>query len=50
LLSWMKAVMLEQHGNISPHNLDLLKVADTADEVAAHVLAFYQRNPLQPNF
>jgi len=50
LLNWMKAVMLEQHGNISPHNLDLLKVADTADEVAAHVLAFYQRNPLQPNF
>ena len=50
LLDWMKAVMLEQHGNISPHNLDLLKVADTADEVAEHVLAFYQRHPLQPNF
>jgi len=50
LLSWIKSVMLEQHGNISPHNLDLLKVADTADEVAGHVLAFYQRNPLQPNF
>jgi hypothetical protein len=46
----MRAVMLEQHGNISPHNMDLLKIADTADEVAEHVLAFYQRHPLQPNF
>jgi len=50
LLDWMRAVMLEQHGNISPHNMDLLKIADTADEVAEHVLAFYQRHPLQPNF
>jgi len=50
LLSWMKEVMLHQHGNISPHNMDLLKVADTADEVAQHVLAFYQRHSLQPNF
>ena len=50
LLDWMRAVMLEQHGNISPHNMDLLKIADTADEVAEHVLAFYQRHPLQLNF
>jgi hypothetical protein len=30
--------------------MDLLKVADTADEVAQHVLAFYQQHSLQPNF
>ena len=50
LLDWMKQTMLVKHGNISPHNLDLLKVADTADEVAEHVLAFYQQHALQPNF
>jgi uncharacterized protein (TIGR00730 family) len=50
LLDWMKATMLQKHGNISAHNLDLLKVADTPDEVAGHVLAFYQQHALQPNF
>lgn len=50
LLDWMKETMLQKHGNISPHNMDLLKVADTADEVAEHVLAFYQQHALQPNF
>jgi len=50
LLDWMKETMLNKHGNISVHNLDLLQIADTADEVARHVLSFYSRNSLQPNF
>ncbi len=50
LLDWMKDTMLQKHGNISVHNLDLLKIADTADEVAAHVLSFYAKNSLEPNF
>lgn len=50
LLDWMKETMLNKHGNISVHNLDLLQIADTADEVAKHVLSFYSRNSLQPNF
>jgi uncharacterized protein (TIGR00730 family) len=50
LLEWMKQTMLHKHGNISPHNLDLLRLADTASEVAEHVLQFYSNNPLQPNF
>jgi uncharacterized protein (TIGR00730 family) len=50
LLDWMKETMLHGHGNISIHNLDLLKIADTADEVADHVLRFYGKNSLQPNF
>ena len=50
LLDWMKETMLQKHGNISVHNLDLLKIADTADEVAAHVLSFYAKNSLEPNF
>lgn len=50
LLDWMKGTMLDAYGNISPHNLDLLKIADTAEEVAQIVLDFYSRHALQPNF
>ena len=50
LHDWMKKTMLERSGNISDNDLDLLKIADTADEVAVHVLNFYSRNALQPNF
>ena len=50
LLEWMKETMLNKHGTISAHNLDLLRIADTADEVAVHVLEFYKRHALQPNF
>jgi len=50
LLEWMKETMLHKHGTISAHNLDLLRVADTADEVAVHVLEFYKQHALQPNF
>ena len=50
LLEWMKATMLQKHGNISQHNLELLKIADTAEEVALHVLDFYTRHALEPNF
>jgi uncharacterized protein (TIGR00730 family) len=50
LLKWMKETMLERAGTISLQDLDLLKVADSSAEVAAHVLAFYSKNSLQPNF
>lgn len=50
LVEWMKTVMLEQSANISKEDLDLLIVADTPEEVAGHVLHFYTKHPLQPNF
>jgi predicted Rossmann-fold nucleotide-binding protein len=50
LLDWMKETMLRQHGTISPKDLDLLKIADTAGEVVEHLLHFYSRKPLEPNF
>ncbi len=50
LLSWMKETMLQQNNNISPDDLDLLKIADTPEEVVAHVLSFYSKNSLQPNY
>ena len=50
LLDWMKATMHELSGNISDQDLDLLHIADTADEVAGHILRFYSKHSLQPNF
>ena len=50
LIDWMKKSMLVIEKNISPEDFDLLKLADTAEEVTKHVLDFYSNKPLQPNF
>jgi hypothetical protein len=50
LIEWMKETMLKQANNITAVDLDLLKIADTPDEVAEHILNFYTKHPLQPNF
>lgn len=50
LMNWMKETMHQQANNISAPDLDLLKIADTPEEVVAHVLDFYHKHPLQPNF
>jgi uncharacterized protein (TIGR00730 family) len=50
LLQWVKEVMMEKENNISPKDFELVKLADTADEVAKHVLDFYSQHALQPNF
>jgi hypothetical protein len=49
LMQWLQNTMLTE-GYISPEDMDLLKIVDTADEVAEHVLHFYSKHPLQPNF
>ncbi len=50
LLEWMQETMLKKANNISVADFDLLKIADTPEEVVEHVLNFYTKNPLQPNF
>ena len=50
LIDWMKDTMLKQANNISAIDLDLLKIADTPDDVADHILTFYREHPLQPHF
>ncbi len=37
-------------GNISPEDLHLIKVADTAEEVVDIIDAFYKGHTLSPNF
>ena len=50
LFDWMKKIMLERDSNISPGDLDLIKVFDTTDEVVNYIQEFYTHNKLKPNF
>lgn len=50
LINWMKEVMLEQQKTISTVDLELVKFADTPEEVVQEVLHFYSEHALQPNF
>lgn len=50
LVDWLKAVVLEQESNISPKDLDLFRIADTAEEVVDHISQFYNKHLLRPNF
>jgi hypothetical protein len=50
LISWIKSAMLEQEANISPEDLDLFKVVDTADEAVKYIEDFYISHDLSPNF
>jgi predicted Rossmann-fold nucleotide-binding protein len=50
LFDWMRKTMLEEYGNISEGDLDLIKIYDTAEEVVQHFKEFYSHNKLQPNY
>ena len=50
LLTWMKEQMLEEEENIAPGDLDIFKLVDTADEAVDHIVKFYSRYLLSPNF
>ncbi|MEM9000347.1 MAG: TIGR00730 family Rossman fold protein [Bacteroidota bacterium] len=49
LMGWIRNTMLEA-GNISPNDLDLIKIVDTEDEVVGIIDAFYRGHDLSPNF
>src|SRR5690606_38602968 len=53
LIEWIREVLLEQEGNISPEDLDLLIVTDDIDEVVQTICHFYDEEKgaqLQPNY
>src|ERR1044071_305113 len=50
LFNWMRETMQEQEGNISPGDLELIRIFDTADEVIEYFREFYTHNKLGPNF
>ncbi len=50
LLDWVKTTLLAESHNISPKDLDLLHVVDTAGEVVDILDEFYKQYNLSPNF
>lgn len=50
MLDWIKNTLLEEHQNISPKDLDLIKVVDDVDEAVKHVVQFHTKKTFTPNF
>ena len=50
LIDWIKKTMLHEEHNISESDLDLFKIVDTADEAVKHIVDFYSKYMLKPNF
>ena len=50
LLKWIKEMLLEEEGNISPEDLDLIKIVDSPNEAVEHINDFYKKYHLKPNF
>ena len=50
LIEWIKQVMLTEERNISPEDLDIFTLVDTADEAVENIYRFYSRYLLSPNF
>lgn len=50
LIDWFQKTLLEQFQNISPEDMHIFKVVDTADEVIDVIEKFYLKYTLRPNF
>jgi len=50
MVDWIEKVVKEEEKNISPEDMDLFKVVDTADEAVAVINDFYSKYMLSPNF
>ena len=49
LIHWIKDQMLSKSKTISPDDIDLFILVDSADEAVAHIDAFYKEHSLCPN-
>ena len=50
LIDWIKKTLLDEFNNISPEDLDLIKVVDDVDEAVKHVFQFHTKRKFTPNF
>lgn len=50
LLDWIKETMLEKEKNVSPDDMYLFKLVDTADEAVNEILEFYSKYSMSLNF
>jgi len=50
LFKWVEEKMLTEEHTISPDDLNLYRVVDTAEEAVEHIFRFYEKYVLKPNF
>lgn len=50
LIDWVKSVLVEKYVNVSPEDMNLIKIVDTSDEVVQIIDNFYKKYNLSPNF
>jgi uncharacterized protein (TIGR00730 family) len=50
LFEWMRTTMFEKEHNLSPGDLEMIKIFDKPEEAVAYIIDFYSHNKLQPNF
>jgi uncharacterized protein (TIGR00730 family) len=50
MLDWIKATLLRDYKNISPEDINLIKVVDNVDDAVKHVLQFHAKDNFSPNF
>jgi len=50
LIDWTKKVMLDGEKNISPEDMKLINIVDTADDAVEIINNFYDITSLKPNF
>ena len=50
LIDWIKEVLLAEENNISPDDLDLIQIVDTAEEAVKMINDYYKDHHLKPNF
>ncbi|MES2763631.1 MAG: TIGR00730 family Rossman fold protein [Bacteroidota bacterium] len=50
LITWIEETMLAKESNINVIDMDLFKIVDTADEAVKHIVDFYSKYLLKPNF
>ncbi|RYD80271.1 MAG: TIGR00730 family Rossman fold protein [Sphingobacteriales bacterium] len=50
LFDWVQTTMLDKEKNISPEDMKLYRLVDTAEEATQHIFKFYEKYMLKPNF
>ena len=50
LINWIRDVLLKEENNISPEDMELIKIVDTPNEAVQLINDFYKKYQLQPNF
>lgn len=50
LIDWVQNIMIDQEKTVSPEDMNLIKIVDTADEVVVALDNFYKKYDLSPNF